>query len=179
MKKLLFLLIPLLTVLSCKDDPCDDIFCYNDGYCEDGTCICPLGYTGLDCGFQVTPQKIILKSILITDFPATDGGFSWDSGSDPDIYPTIYNDQDELIFESSAYFVDAYPTDIYEFELDFDLNEPTERYSIVLFDYDEIGSDDYMAGIEFYPYHETNGFPEEIELYAGGLGVTLTVEYVF
>ena len=52
--------------MSCKDDPCDDIFCYNDGYCVDGTCECPLGYTGSDCGFQVTPKKIVLKGISNT-----------------------------------------------------------------------------------------------------------------
>ncbi len=178
MKKLLFLLLPLLTVLSCKDDPCDDIFCYNDGYCVDGTCECPLGFIGEDCGFQVTPNKIVLKSIIVTDFPATDNGFSWDSGSDPDIYPSIFKN-DVLLFESSAYFVDAYPGDIYEFELEFDITKPLDKYVIVLYDYDSVGDDDYMSGIEFNPYHETNGFPEEIDLYAGQLGITLVVEYVF
>ena len=178
MKKLLILLIPILTVIGCVDDPCDAVFCYNDGICVDGTCECPLGYIGEDCGFQVTPQKIVIRTIRVTDFPATDGGFPWDSGSDADIYPTIYKD-DELIFESSAYFIDAYPTDIYEFEMEFDLDEPNDYYAIVLYDYDEIGQDDYIGGIEFKPYHDTNGFPQEIDLYAGGVGITIVVEYYF
>lgn len=178
MKKLLFLLLPMLTVMSCVDDPCDGILCYNDGYCVDGTCECPLGYTGEDCGFQVTPYKIVLKSIRVTDFPATDGPYSWDAGSDPDIYPTIYKN-DNLIFESSAYFVDAYHGDIFEFNMDFDLTKPLDTYAILLYDYDSVGEDDFMSGIEFVPYHDTNGFPNEIHLSAGGMSVTLVVEYVF
>lgn len=178
MKKLMFLLLSLLSVLSCVDDPCDNTICYNDGYCVDGTCDCPLGFIGDDCGFQVTPSKIVIKSIIITDFPATDNGFPWDSGSDADIYPSIYKD-DKLLFESSAYFTDAFPGDVFEFNLEFDLLEALDRYAIILYDYDSIGEDDYIAGIEFTPYHETNGFPEEIDLSAGGLKVTLVVEYVF
>lgn len=178
MKKLLFLLLPLLMVVGCADDPCDNTICYNDGYCEDGTCVCPLGFVGENCGFQVTPSKIILRSIRVTDFPATDDGYAWDSGSNPDIYPSIFKD-DELLFESSAYFTDASPNEIYEFNLTFDILDPLDTYAIVLYDYDSSGQDDYMAGIEFTPYHDTNGFPTEIDLYAGGLRLVLVVEYVF
>lgn len=181
MKKLLFLLLPLLsiTMFSCGDDPCVSTVCYNDGYCEDGTCVCPEGYIGTDCGFQKTPTKIILKAIVVNDFPATNGGFLWDAGNEPDIYPSIFDKDDELIFESSAYFTDAVPGNVFEFNLEFDLTNPTEKYAIVLYDFDEIGGDTYMAGIEFTPYHDTNGFPEEIDLSADGLSLTLKVMYVF
>lgn len=179
MKKLLFLLLPLFFVVGCfEDDPCDFTICYNDGYCEDGSCICPLGFTGDDCGFQVTPSLIVLKSIRVTDFPATDDGYAWDSGSNPDIYPVIYKN-DEILFEASKHFPDANVNEVFNFDLTFDITNPFDSYAIALFDYDSVGQNDYMAGIEFTPYHDTNGFPTEIELNAGGLSLVLVVEYVF
>ncbi len=180
MKKLLFLLLPVMFVMSsCEDDPCINTVCYNDGYCEDGTCVCPLGFTGADCGFQVTPTKIVLKRIRVTHFPATDAdGYFWDSGSNADIYPVIFKD-DEVVFESSAYFTDANPNEIFDFNMTFDITKPFDSYAVTLYDFDAVGQDEFMAGIEFTPYHDTNGFPTEINLSAGGLKVVLVVEYVF
>ena len=35
---------------SCGDNACDNVSCLNDGVCVEGTCDCPDGYTGSDCG---------------------------------------------------------------------------------------------------------------------------------
>lgn len=32
------------------DDPCKDVTCLNGGTCLEGTCECPTGYEGVDCG---------------------------------------------------------------------------------------------------------------------------------
>lgn len=42
----IFLLLILLT--SCKDD-CESLVCLNGGACQNGTCICPEGFSGVNC----------------------------------------------------------------------------------------------------------------------------------
>tara|TARA_B110000971_G_scaffold498_1_gene476 strand:- start:160 stop:645 length:486 start_codon:yes stop_codon:yes gene_type:complete len=48
----LLLLSCLLALGSCTTDPCVDTTCYNDGVCDDGTCICTDWYEGLDCSSE-------------------------------------------------------------------------------------------------------------------------------
>ena len=43
------LIVVVLFITSCSD-PCEDIICLNGGMCIDGTCDCPEGWTGIDCG---------------------------------------------------------------------------------------------------------------------------------
>ena len=35
---------------SCTPDPCKDVVCNHGGTCATGTCTCPTGYEGTDCG---------------------------------------------------------------------------------------------------------------------------------
>ena len=49
MNRLIFILILLNMVISCKKDPCEGIYCYNNGICNDGKCNCPPGYSGEYC----------------------------------------------------------------------------------------------------------------------------------
>ena len=42
----------VLALASCTTDPCADITCYNDGVCDDGTCICTDWYDGTDCSTE-------------------------------------------------------------------------------------------------------------------------------
>lgn len=42
----------LFTLANCSD-PCDDVNCLNGGTCDDGTCLCPDGYLGVNC--EITP----------------------------------------------------------------------------------------------------------------------------
>lgn len=35
---------------SCSSDPCDEVTCLNSGVCIDGSCDCPTGFIGADCG---------------------------------------------------------------------------------------------------------------------------------
>ena len=56
---LLGILMVSLVALSSCDDPCSDVSCLNGGECLEGTCLCPDGYQGIDCGeidscYQVT-----------------------------------------------------------------------------------------------------------------------------
>lgn len=55
MKKLLYLFLVIAAITSCKKDPCKNVVCYNNGVCDDGTCLCPNGYSGTNCEIQLDP----------------------------------------------------------------------------------------------------------------------------
>ena len=42
----------ILALASCTTDPCSDVTCYNDGVCDDGTCMCADWYEGTDCSAE-------------------------------------------------------------------------------------------------------------------------------
>jgi hypothetical protein len=42
----------ILALASCTTDPCVDVTCYNDGVCDDGTCMCADWYEGTDCSAE-------------------------------------------------------------------------------------------------------------------------------
>ena len=42
----------ILALASCTTDPCADVTCYNDGVCDDGTCMCADWYEGTDCSAE-------------------------------------------------------------------------------------------------------------------------------
>lgn len=51
-------LLSLLIVSSCKDEPCDDVVCQNNGICIEGVCDCPPGFEGEFCE-EFSRQKIL------------------------------------------------------------------------------------------------------------------------
>jgi EGF domain-containing protein len=55
---LILLVMQLLLVVSCKDEPCDAVVCQNNGICVDGECDCPPGFEGDLCE-SFTRQKIL------------------------------------------------------------------------------------------------------------------------
>jgi hypothetical protein len=162
-------------------DPCYNVVCLNGGTCVNGQCNCPEGYTGADCSQQVTPSKIRVTKIEITKFPATDNGAGWDLTSGPDIYPSIYKGSTEL-YSPTSFNQNADPSLTYSFDVSpvLDLNDPQDQYQIELYDYDDFDADDFMGGIIFTPYSNNNGFPEIIDLDAGGaVAFKLHVNYVW
>ena len=34
---------------SCNKEPCEEVTCQNGGACNDGSCACPVGFTGSEC----------------------------------------------------------------------------------------------------------------------------------
>jgi EGF domain-containing protein len=175
-------LIPL--IYSCKKtdpDPCKDIICLNGGNCVNGACDCPTGYGGPDCSNQITPSKINLTSVRVTKFPATDNGAGWDIASGPDIFINIYKGT-TLLYTHAVYFENADPSKDYDFVLNplFQIDDPLARYTIELLDYDDFSADDFMGGIEFTPYSNTNGFPTSMKIDAGGtVAFTIYMNYLF
>ncbi|MHB1279195.1 MAG: EB domain-containing protein [Bacteroidia bacterium] len=172
---LLFVLVGLTSLNSCqKDDPgagspCENIVCLNGGYCANGQCVCPEGYTGANCSQQITPDIIRINKIEVTQFPPTDAGAGWDLTSGADIFPIVYLGSTEL-WNSATFFQNADPNSVYSFIPNpaIELKSPTSPYIIRLYDYDDLDADDYMGGIQFTPYHSTNKFPPVLTLDAGG-----------
>jgi len=181
----IFLFAALLFAASgCEEDPvdpCETTICLNDGYCANGDCVCPDGYTAADCSQQETPDKIRITKIVVTKFPATDDGAGWDLTSGPDIYPELMLGN-ETIYSSSDFYQNADPSNNYTFDLSPDVNidEPNDKYIIRLYDFDDFDPDDFMGGIEFTPYSSSNEFPDVLFLNAGGaVAFNLHLEYVW
>lgn len=180
---LFFLSINLLFYSSCvKDDPCDLITCLNGGFCVNGECDCPEGFTGPDCSNQQTPTSIRITNIEVTRLPATKAnGAGWDLNSGADIYvQMLYNNNN--IYEHSTYYENVNSSQNYSFQPNTNLNltNPTNRYVIRLYDYDSLDADDFMGGIEFTPYTSNNGFPNKVILDANGdVAFELTYQYTF
>lgn len=61
MKNVFFLLCFAIAILSCNENPCDDISCLNGGECFEGICDCPSGFTGENCQFL----SKLLRSVSI------------------------------------------------------------------------------------------------------------------
>lgn len=179
---ILFFFTAFMTVISgCKKDPCETTVCQNDGYCANGDCVCPEGFTGADCSQQETPDKIRITKIEITRFQATDNGAGWDLSSGPDIYPELSKGSTNL-YSASTFYQNADPSSNYSFDLNpaIDIVSPNDQYTIRLYDFDDFDADDFMGGINFTPYSSNNGFPNTINLDAGGdVSFTLYVDYVW
>jgi hypothetical protein len=176
------ILLVVVVFNSCsKPDPCENISCLNGGYCANGDCVCPQGYTGPDCSQQITPSKIRITKIEVTRFPATDNGAGWDLTSGPDILPTILLGSN-VIWDSPTYFQNASAGSTYTFTPSpaVELTSPTSQYTIRLFDFDELDANDFMGGILFFPYSSSNKFPSVLTLDAGGaVAFKLYLSYVW
>lgn len=183
MRKLLPIILLFVFVISCKDeDPCDGITCMNDGVCINGQCDCPENYEGADCSDQKTPSKMFITKIVITKFPATEGdGGGWDLSDGPDIFPYLYQGN-TLIWESPNMAENADPSKEYEVTLATPIAiSATAQYNIGLSDYDGIDAADFMGGVTFVPYSDTNGFPEErvLDPDGGSVAFKISLRYEF
>ncbi len=73
----------LLGITGCKKDkdneevidPCDGVTCLNGGTCDNGACLCPAGYEGLDCGTEARSKYYgnwqVSNEACTTVFPGT------------------------------------------------------------------------------------------------------------
>jgi len=193
MKKLLFVTMvaaSIILVNACKKkDKCENTVCLNGGICNDGTCSCPTGYTGADCGTQVTPAKIRLDSIHMTKFPAlksNNDNWDWDpisaSTRKPDIYiklndsvgVNLINNVNDKITNADA---QTYKLPI----IPYDFTDYGMKYKIEMLDYDAVGSDEKMDELIFKVYESTNKFPSKIVVTStsGKMELELFVSYSY
>jgi len=77
--KLFFQILGLLLfsfLYSSCQDPCEDVDCYNGGWCDDGDCECPPGVYGSECQFRdatctCTFDPIMLDGVNLAPDPVT------------------------------------------------------------------------------------------------------------
>lgn len=169
----------LLVFSSCKKDACEDVTCLNNSVCNDGTCDCPEGYGGLDCGIELVPRKIVISNIKVTRMPATPPqGFTWDLTDDPDIYTLIATLQSVIWY--SPYYENADPSVPWDFTPSptIDITGPDQLHEMVLVDYDHDSDNDFMGSVFFIPYIAGRNFPQQRILDEGGdVAFELTLSY--
>jgi hypothetical protein len=182
----------LVIFISCKKEtivvqqvnPCANINCLNGGTCANGTCNCPTGFTGSNCGTQATPSKMRITKIEVLKFSATDAsGAGWDPLDGPDLLVKVVKGTN-VVWESPLQIPNVKPNTTHVVTPDnpIDLTLPKDRYGLELWDWDIADPNDYMGGISFIPYFsETNKFPSTILLECSTCTVSfrLTVSYSF
>lgn len=187
-KLLLLLLVGLLSLPSCEDDPCDNQNCLNGGVCISGQCECPSGFSGLNCeinqcagiacyngGVCVNGQCDCapgFSGVNCQNQTAGGGGnkyiksvkiytipaSDWDSFSAPDIVVRLARTTSSVWEYSSAVFYDQTAT---PFTITFSspILVTNENWDIAVYDEDSPDDDDIIYGIKtFNPYSYTSGF---------------------
>jgi len=166
---LLFISLNACSVDDPLGDKCGGVVCFNGGYCSNGDCVCPAGFSGADCSQQITPSIIRITKIEIIRFPATDNGAGWDLTSGPDLLPELRLGN-TLIWEAPNFIQNADPAVVQTFipNPTIEMSSPNSEYSITLYDFDDFDANDFMGGINFVPYYSSNAFPSILTLDAGG-----------
>lgn len=181
----IFLVLTILVCLSsCKDDeqsidPCATVSCDAPQTCLDGNCVCPEGFTGDNCTDELTPSKVIIKSITISSFSSEDdSGNAWDEGNGPDLVM-------ELLFEgtvehTSSMLQDAVAGNTYNFNTNWTImNNLDKGWGAFLFDDDGTDGVAIMGVLNFIPYTNGEGFPEKITVENEDLKGEISLEYGF
>jgi len=184
MKPIPFLVTIMLTLLSfssCQEDPCDNKPCENGGICDDGTCLCPEGFTGNQCEEKTMPYRMRLSSVTLTRWPGSNDGLQWDGTDGPDLFFKLYQDTSP-IGKPLHLIMDAPLDQSYEFEINvIEMRNITERHFMKLYDYEGFQlTPEFMGEVEFIPFNKENGLPETIVLDNGGpVAFVIGVTYLY
>jgi hypothetical protein len=159
-------------------DPCVDVICLNGGVCDSGTCDCPSGFTGADCGtpIQIVPNYIYfdVTQIEVTRWPSTTfAGDDWDNfgNGKPELYVYFTNDNTtswDSQFETGTYVVNSIYGQNYSFyPNNSEMNSlyVNDEYTIYLRDYDNDvspGSGPDAMGDASFTVSNIGGYPNPI-----------------
>jgi len=134
-----------------------------------------------------TPTKLKVNSITLTGYPlVTSNGGSWDSGSGPDVFPIITHPAGTLSLQSyrKEDFIATYLPYTFSTGLPFTFTNLDFQNEIDFYDYDPIGSNEWMRGYYFTirNHMPTNGseYPSTISFQSSTIELkfTLKVEWV-
>ncbi|MDX2003565.1 MAG: calcium-binding EGF-like domain-containing protein [Chitinophagales bacterium] len=106
-----YLIIPCLFLMallhSCKEDKCEDVSCLNGGTCVDGTCDCPSGFTGADCGTVDTVPTSGPRIIFKFRFDSTQTRLN--NLGQPATMPAGHAGQSPIFRKMSAHYIELAP----------------------------------------------------------------------
>ena len=175
-----------------KDDSsssCTPIACLNGGISTpDCGCDCPQGYTGSNCGTQVTPTNIKITKIRVKKFPDTDNGNYWDilPNSDADIYVTLQNSNLTTIYFHPNNKPDSSSTGTNYFDFipsaPILITNPTGTFVMNIYDYENVGTDTLMDYCIFNNLYSSTGDFPTTKLFTnteGTFSFELTLSYVW
>lgn len=154
--------------------PCENINCLNGGYCLDGNCQCPVGYTGQFCETEIVPYALSITKVRVVSYPNTDSGAGWDLTSGPDVYVAYGS---SCCSGSTAWIQNAGQN--LSFNVNWYISNPQAQFTIWTVDYDDFESDDIIGGITFVPRAFDNGLPNQISLSAGNINYVLDVNWLY
>jgi hypothetical protein len=180
-------------VLSCSSDSstpaCTPIACLNGGVSTaDCGCDCPQGYSGSNCGVQITPLQVKITKIRVKKFPDTENGQWWDTfpNSDADIYVTMQNSNQTTIYSHPNYKPDSSSTGTNYFDFipstPILITNPTGLFIMNIYDYENTGTNTLMDYCIFNNlYSSTGGFPSTKTFTndTGTFSFELTLSYVW
>lgn len=161
MKLLIYATLATLTLFSCKK--------------EDK--VCPQNYTGANCEQEVTPGRVRITRIQLTNFKSTNNGAQWDINSTwPEPYFEI-RDLSGPIF-TSIYLDEKQPGSICQWDVDL-VVLPSNPYVILFFDEDGT-TDDLIDSAVLQYYQEGQGFPDRYTFSGeNGSQISVWVKYEY
>jgi hypothetical protein len=182
--RIFFLAVAGFVVMGCKKDPCETVKCENGGYCANGSCVCPPGFTGADCSQQKTPTVMFITRIeLINTPPTTPAGFAWDNSEGPGLPladPYIVLLQNTTLYTTDVSIDRNYNQVVtYNPTTPIAINSPNSLHAIEVYDFDVTSPDEFMGGFEFTPYSSTNRFPSSQVITVGNISIRLYYTYAW
>ncbi len=147
-----------------ESQDCSTKVCRPDEQCIGERCV-PIKNVSYDpnTGEQIPPNKLLLKQIDIVRFPPKSfQGAPWDSASGPDLYLTLYQSTQPIWLAPST-INDAQTGTEYSLILNpaIELKNYRELHTFYLYDDDGNLVDEFVGGLLFTPYTDTNGFPDD------------------
>ncbi len=184
--KNLYLVLFLFLIISCnKEDDissvrkCGEVLCLNGAECVDNTCDCPLGYSGATCNVLLTPSRIFVRKLSVTNFPEKDPlGQNWDPDELPDIFFQFFEDTDILYTELKTHDNAIHTEDYVFLPIQLEITNVNTVHRILLRDFD-FSEHDILGEVVFTPF-DGKSLPKEIILGAGeDVTFELEVDYAF
>jgi hypothetical protein len=186
MKHISYILFALLLGLGCKRDACDEVICRNDGYCDNGDCVCEEGFSGIQCQNQKTPKLINLNDFMIESYPESG---NWDpvnptdgsSSADPDIYLMVYQ-HGQLIYDGYETVTSDF-TALDKIKMNVAIHKEgfEAPISFKIYDRDFGGRTDELVfeGTLSNLYDSKNAFPTTLQLNSGQASSKVSISYTW
>ncbi len=158
------------------EDACVGVYCNQNGFCEDGSCVCEKGWTGPFCDQEDLPDTIYLERLVFTNVPHVRGSRTpLDPENGPDLYLVTENVYGQAGSEKITWpteYPNADSTGTYVFEFPGGLAIPNLLW-FTLYDKDG-GPDDENEYDDRVPVCHSEVYPRGL-LYDEGI----KGEYVF